>query len=283
VASDGNLMHASAANEVFDANRAIGRVALTVAATPLGTVRTRVHESGALRLRFPNSQTSAALDAVILNTAGGMAGGDRFDLDIGVGAGARLTVTTAAAEKIYRSLGPPTEVTVKLDVEANAALAWLPQVTIGFDQMRLERTIEVSLVRTASLLLAEATVFGRSAMGETVRNGHFLDRRRVRLDGVLVFAETIGLDGNIAQRLAEPAVAKRGVAVASVLKIPGNEECAAAVRSIQDSFVGEVGVSAWNGVAVVRLVAPNGATLQRDLISVLNALDETPLPRLWLN
>jgi urease accessory protein len=283
VASDGNLMHASAPNEVFDANRAIGRVALTVAATPLGTVRTRVHESGALRLRFPNSQTSAALDAVILNTAGGMAGGDRFDLDIGVGAGARLTVTTAAAEKIYRSLGPPTEVTVKLDVEANAALAWLPQVTIGFDQMRLERTIEVSLVRTASLLLAEATVFGRSAMGETVRNGHFLDRRRVRLDGVLVFAETIGLDGNIAQRLAEPAVAKRGVAVASVLKIPGNEECVAAVRSIQDSFVGEVGVSAWNGVAVVRLVAPSGATLQRDLISVLNALDETPLPRLWLN
>jgi urease accessory protein len=276
-------MHPSAANEVFDANRAIGRVALTVAATPLGTVRTRVHESGALRLRFPNSQTKDALDAVIVNTAGGMAGGDRFDLDVEVGADARLTVTTAAAEKVYRSLGPPTEITVKLDVEANAALVWLPQLMIGFDQMRLRRTIEVSLARTARLLLAEATVFGRSAMGEIVRDGHFLDRRRVRLNGVLVFAETIGIDGDIARCLAESAVAKRGVAVASILKIPGNAECAAAVRSIQESFAGEVGISAWNGVAVARLVAPDGATLQRDLISVLNALDAAPLPRLWLN
>jgi urease accessory protein len=276
-------MHPSAANEVFDANRAIGRVALTVAATPLGTVRTRVHESGALRLRFPNSQTKDALDAVIVNTAGGMAGGDRFDLDVEVGDDARLTVTTAAAEKVYRSLGPPTEITVKLDVEANAALVWLPQLMIGFDQMRLRRTIEVSLARTARLLLAEATVFGRSAMGEIVRDGHFLDRRRVRLNGVLVFAETIGIDGDIARCLAESAVAKRGVAVASILKIPGNAECAAAVRSIQESFAGEVGISAWNGVAVARLVAPDGATLQRDLISVLNALDAAPLPRLWLN
>jgi urease accessory protein len=276
-------MHPSAANEVFDANRAIGRVALTVAATPLGTVRTRVHESGALRLRFPNSQTKDALDAVIVNTAGGMAGGDRFDLDVEVGADARLTVTTAAAEKVYRSLGPPTEITVKLDVEANAALVWLPQLMIGFDQMRLRRTIEVSLARTARLLLAEATVFGRSAMGEIVRDGQFLDRRRVRLNGVLVFAETIGIDGDIARCLAESAVAKRGVAVASILKIPGNAECAAAVRSIQESFAGEVGISAWNGVAVARLVAPDGATLQRDLISVLNALDAAPLPRLWLN
>jgi urease accessory protein len=277
-------MSASAvADEVFAANRAVGRISLAVAATPSGPARTRVYESGSLRLRFPKGQVSATLDAVIVNTAGGMTGGDRFDLDIEVGAGARLTVTTATAEKIYRSLGPATEIAVKLDVGPNGALAWLPQAMIGFNRMRLRRTMDVRVARNASLLLAEATIFGRSAMGESVREGHLFDQRRVRVDGVLVFAETIGLDGDIAQRLAQAAVAKRGVGVASVLKFPARHECADAVRSIQDSFLGEVGISTWNGLAVARFVAPDGASLHRDLIGVLNALGARPLPRLWLN
>jgi urease accessory protein len=284
VAGDGNLMSVGAANaEIFAANRAIGRISVAVATTPSGPVRGRLHESGSLRLRFPNSQTSTSLDAVIVNTAGGMAGGDRFDLDVVVGAGAQLTVTSAAAEKIYRSLGPATEVAVRLEVGTNGALTWLPQLMIGFDGFRLRRTIDVTLARNARLLFAESTVFGRSAMGESVSEGQLLDRRRVRVDGRLVFAETIGLDGDIAQRLAQAAVAKRGVAIASVLKLPADEECAAAIRSLQDSFVGDVGISAWNGLAVARLVAPEGASLHRDLIGVLHALGASPLPRLWLN
>jgi urease accessory protein len=284
VAGDGHLMTASAsANEVFAANRADGRISLAIAATPSGPSRTRLYESGSLRLRFPHSQTSAALDAVIVNTAGGMTGGDRFDLEIAVGAGAHLTVTTAAAEKIYRSAGPATEIAVRLEVGENGALTWLPQLMIGFDGMRLRRTIDVRLARNARLLLAEATVFGRSAMGESVSEGQLFDSRRVRVDGRLVFAETIGLDGDIAQHLGQAAIAKRRVAIASVLKLPADENCAAAVRSLQDRFVAEVGISVWNGFAVARLVAPVSALLQRDLISVLHALGTSPLPRLWLN
>ena len=134
----------------------------------------------------------------IVNTAGGMTGGDRFDIDINVGAGARLSVTTAAAEKVYRSLGPDTEIGVKLAVGPGAALAWLPQETILFDRVRLHRTIDLHLAADAKLLLAEAIVFGRSAMGETVSCGRMLDRWRVRVGGALVFAETIRLDGAIA-------------------------------------------------------------------------------------
>jgi urease accessory protein len=284
VARDGHLMSASAAaNEVFAANRADGRISLAIAATPSGPSRAHLHESGSLRLRFPHSHTRAALDAVILNTAGGITGGDRFDLDITVAAGAQLTVTTAAAEKIYRSLGPAAEIAVTLEVGTNGALAWLPQLMIGFDGFRLRRTIEVRLARNARLLFAEATVFGRSAMGESVIEGQLLDRRHVRVDGRLVFAETIGLDGDIAEHLAQAAVAKRGVAIASLLKFPADEDSSAAVRSLQDRFVGEVGISVWKGLAVARLVALDGSALQRDLISVLHALGASPLPRLWLN
>ena len=269
--------------EIFAGNRAVGRVALSVAAGPRGTHRQRVHEAGSLRVRFPNGTNGGALDAVIVNTAGGMTGGDRFDIDISVGAGARLTATTAAAEKIYRSLGPNTLVGVKLKVGPGGALVWLPQETILFDQVRLERTIEVELARDASLILAEAVVFGRSAMGETVARGHFLDRWRVRVGGALAFAESLRLDGAIARRLAQGAVAAGGVAVASALKVPGDDTGVAAVRAIEQSLAGEVGASAWNGVTLARLIALDGAALRRDLIGVLTALGGTPLPRLWLN
>src|SRR6185295_5826133 len=95
-------------------------------------------------------------------------GGDRFALDIAVEPGARLVVTTAAAEKIYRSLEPDATVDVRLTVAAGGALAWLPQETILFDRARLKRTIEIALAADARLILAEAIVFGRSGMGETV-------------------------------------------------------------------------------------------------------------------
>lgn len=242
-----------------------------------------MHEEGALRVRFPNVSNRDALEAVIVNTAGGMAGGDRFDLDIAVGCGAKLTVTTAAAEKIYRSLGPDTEIRVKLDIGSGGTLGWLPQETILFDQIRLRRSIEADLAPDASLLLAEGVVFGRSAMGETLAHGHFFDRWRVRRAGALIFAESLRLDDAIAERLSQRAVAGGAVAIASVLKVPGDDAAVAAVRAKEKDFAGEVGVSAWNGLALARLVAPDGAALHRDLIAVLTAFGNMPLPRLWLN
>jgi urease accessory protein len=277
------LAGAPAQSEVFAGNRAIGAIALTVAAGAEGSRRRRVHEEGALRLRFPNVATGDALEAVVVNTAGGMTGGDRFDLDMAVGPGAKLTVTTAAAEKIYRSLGADTDIRVKLDVGSGGALAWLPQETILFDRIRLRRSIEADLAPDASLLLAEGVVFGRSAMGETLTQGHFSDRWRVRRGGVLVFAESLRLHGAIAEQLDQRAVAGGGVAIASVLKVPADDAAVAAVRAKQSEFAGEVGVSAWNGLALARLVAPDGAALHRDLIAVLSAFGNMPLPRLWLN
>ncbi len=277
-------MHALAppGNETFAANRARGHVALTVASACGVSRRARVREAGSLRVRFPNADDAGTLDAVMVNTAGGMTGGDRFAFDIDVGVGARLAVSTAAAEKVYRSLGPDTEISVRLTVGCGGALAWLPQETILFDRARLFRSIEVELAADAGLLLTEAVVFGRAAMGETVTWGRAFDRWRVRAGGALLFAETMRLDGAIAQRLASPAVAAGGAAVASVLKIPGNDEAVAAVRAMGERFAGEVGASTWNGLAVARFVAGDGAALRRDLIAVLTAWSGGPLPRLWL-
>jgi len=267
---------------VFAANRAVGRVALAVKAADGRTRRARVHEHGSLRVRFPNGD-GAQLDAVLVNTAGGVAGGDRFGIDVAVGEGARLSVTTTAAEKVYRSIGTEAAIDVSLQVEADSTLHWLPQETILFDEVSLRRSIEADLAADATLLLAEAVVFGRSAMGETVTHGHFFDRWRVRRGGRLVFAEAARLDGAMAQQLAAPAIAAGGVAIATVLLTPGDDARVAAVCALADTFAGEVGISAFNGMVVARLCARDGAALRSDLSAILSILSGGALPRLWLN
>ena len=266
--------------DIFAANRARGVIAIGAGATAGVTRRTTVREEGSLRVRFPGP-VAPALQAVIVNTAGGTAGGDRYDIACHAGAGADLTVSTAAAEKIYRSTGANAEVSIKLDVEAGSSMAWLPQETIFFDEARLSRRIDVTLAEDASVLIAEAVVFGRLAMGEAVRTGSFTDRWRVHRAGKLVFAETVRLDGRIAERLAEPAVANGNIALATVLIAPGNETHVEAIRAKAEQYRGEVGVSAWNGFALARLCAADGAALRHDLVTVLSALGRTTLPRLW--
>jgi urease accessory protein len=271
---------AARSNSIFAANRAVGQVSFAVKQVAGKTRRAQVHEAGSLRVRCPGAP-AAELEAILINTAGGVAGGDRFSLDIAAAEGTRLVVTTAAAEKVYRTLGPDSTIDVKLYVAAGARLAWLPQETILFDRARLARSIEVTLADDAQIVLAEALVFGRSGMGEAVEQGALFDRWRVRRAEKLVYAETVRLDGAIAARLAETAVAKGGVAVATVLIVPGDEAVVAAVRAMQDEFIGEVGASAWNGLAAVRLCARDGAALRRDLVHVMSGV--RALPRIWTN
>jgi urease accessory protein len=266
---------------IFAANRAVGSITLSVKSVGGKTRRADVHEAGSLRVRCPGAP-AAELEAVLINTAGGIAGGDRFDMDVAAEQGAHLVVTTAAAEKVYRTLGPDSEISVTLDVAADATLAWLPQETILFDRARLSRTIDVTLAADARLFLAEAIVFGRSGMGEAVTEGSLSDRWRVRRGGKLIYAESVRLDRAIATRLAEPAVAKGGIAVATVLIVPGDDAVVEKIRTRDSEFVGEVGVSCWNGIAAVRLCAADGAALRHDLVHVMTAVRDT-LPRIWTN
>ncbi len=243
----------------FAANRAIGAISLAVRESGGITRRSRLREEGSLRVRCPGP-ASAELEAIVVNTAGGVAGGDRLKLDVSVERGARLVVTTAAAEKVYRTLEPAAAMEVKLCLGAGARLAWLPQETILFDRARLRRAIDIDLAADAQF-----------------------DRWRLRRDGRLVHAEAMRLDGEVSARLAQGAVAKGGTAVATVLVAPGEQATADNVRALGDQLRGEVGASAWNGLAVVRLCAADGQALRHDLIAVLGALRGTALPRLWLN
>jgi urease accessory protein len=270
------------ASSTFADNRARGAVRFDVKLVDGVTRRGVLHESGSLRVRFPSPE-GEGLSGVFVNTAGGIAGGDRFDIDIAAGEGARLTLTTAAAEKVYRAAGPAAALNIALKAEAGAHLAWLPQETILFDRARISRRIDIDLADDASLLLCEIVVFGRAAMGERMLHGEFIDRWRLRRGGRLVFAETIRLDGDIGAKLSQPAIAKGGVAIGTALIVPGDEAVVERIREASEAFGGEVGISAWNGFAMARFCAQDAAQLRADMMTVLGRVSAVPLPRLWLN
>jgi urease accessory protein len=270
-----------ATSSVFDANRARGAVRFDVHARDGITRRGVLHESGSLRVRFPSPEDSG-LSGVFVNTAGGVAGGDRFDIAVAAAERARLTLTTAAAEKVYRAPGAAAQLNIALTVAAGAHLSWLPQETILFDRARVHRRFDIALDEGASLLLCEIVVFGRTAMGETIAEGEFVDRWRVSRGSRLVFAETIRLDGEIGARLARSAVARGARAIGTALIVPGDEALVERLRAASDSFSGEVGISAWNGFAMARFCAQDAAALRADMIAVL-ARTGVALPRLWLN
>ncbi|MCK1338397.1 urease accessory protein UreD [Bradyrhizobium sp. 38] len=268
-------------SSVFEANRARGVVRFDVHARDGVTRRGILHESGSLRVRFPSPE-GEGLSGVFVNTAGGVAGGDNFDIDIAAGEGSRLTLTTAAAEKVYRAPGAAAQLNIGLKVAAGAHIGWLPQETILFDRARVHRSFDIALDETASLLLCEIVVFGRTAMGERVEQGEFVDRWRLSRGGKLVFAETVRLDGNIGAKLARSAMAKSGAAIGTALIVPGDEALIERIREASDSFSGEVGMSAWNGFAMARFCAQDAARLRADMMAVL-ARSGAALPRLWLN
>ena len=274
-------MQTGAASAIFAANRARGAVRFDVRHRDGVTRRGVLHESGSLRVRFPSPEDDG-LSAVFVNTAGGIAGGDRFDIAISAGEGTRLTVTTAAAEKVYRAADAAAQLDISLKAADGAHLAWLPQETILFDRARISRRIDIDLAQSASLLLCEIVVFGRAAMGETLQHGAFVDRWRLVRGGKLVFAETVRLDGDIGAKLARPAVAKGGVAIGTALIVPGDEALIERLREASESFAGEVGISAWNGFAMARFCAQDAARLRADMMAVL-ARSGAALPRLWLN
>ena len=184
-------------------NRADGGIILSSRARGPVKVIDSLHETGGYRVKCP-ALSGDPLEAVIINTGGGVAGGDRVSIAAHAGVGSRLCLTTATAERIYRSTGSAAEIDISLDVAAGGTIAWLPQATILFSGAAIRRRVVANLEHSARLLIVEATAYGRTASGERMTSGSLDDQWRMRRDGRLVFAEASRLDGDMAAALAVP-------------------------------------------------------------------------------
>ncbi len=267
--------------------RADGGVRLRFGRAGAQNCRLELHESGGYRARFPSKASEAPCEAVLINTGGGMAGGDRMRTQITADDGAHAVVSTQAAEKIYRSQGADTCIETRLSVGAGALLDWLPQETILFSGGRLKRSLDVSLANDSQVMICECLYFGRVAMGELLASGSFQDRWRIRrhnLEGkpVLVFAEDVRLGGLLNAELARKAVADGARAVATLLVLrPNAEKLLEPVRDLLDQSLCEAGASAFNGMLLVRLLGPDAAALRRSLVTVITHVTRRALPRVW--
>ncbi|MBE7183036.1 MAG: urease accessory protein UreD [Methylobacterium mesophilicum] len=245
-----------------------------------GTGLARLYQEGCAKLRMPAGRPGEPAHAVLINTAGGLTGGDRFRTEVEVETGASAILTTQACERIYRSTGENTLVSSHLRVGEGASLAWLPQETILFDGSRLCRMLDVDLAIDARFTAVEAVIFGRTAMGERVRSGHFHDRWRIRRGGRLLFADDLRFSGAIDRTLQRAAVLRGNLAMATLFHAgPDLERLLDPVREA----LGEGGgASVWAGKLVARVVAQDGLSLRRGVEPALRILmDGSTLPTVW--
>ncbi len=245
------------------------------------TVRSHGAEWGGFRARFPD-RFGAACECVLVNTGGGMAGGDSYEGDFALDAGADAVVTTQAAEKIYRSQGPATRVSSRITMAAGSSLTWCPQEAILFARGSLSRTLDVEMAADARLIACESLYFGRAAMGESLDEASLRDRWRVRRDGRLIFAEDVRLEGAVAATLARPAIGGGARAAATVLMVaPDAAQRLDAAREAMAERPCEWGMSALDGMLIARLLSPDAAALRSALAGLVTHLSGRALPRSW--
>jgi len=266
--------------------RAVGDLRVTFKRRGDTSVLDDLRQAGCLKALFPRPVTPGWADVTTLNTSGGVASGDRLLSAFAVGPGARAVVSAQAAERFYRAPvgGLPSFVRTQIDVAAAASLEWLPQETILFNHCALDRRLEINLAPDAWFLGVEALVFGRAAMGEQVEQARLHDALRVRRDGRWLLHDTVRMDGPIAALLARPAVAAGARAVATLLHVaPDAEAFLTPVRDALEENGVETGVSAWNGMLVARMLAPDSAMLRHAVAVALNVIRAPrALPRVWM-
>lgn len=242
-----------------------------------------LYQDGCAKIRLPNTHTGA-LEAVLINTAGGLTGGDEMEWSAELSAGGTMVLTTQACERIYRSIQGPARVRTHLSVGADAHLDWLPQETILFAGSQLDRRIDIDLASGSSLTAVEAILLGRDAMGEMALDARLRDNWRVRRNGRLLHAEATQLTGMLSERDGLSLLAGQR-AFATILHVAADaDQCSAQLKRIRAALPddGRIAASANGERLVIRALAESGLALRRLIVPVLAELSGAgSLPRLW--
>lgn len=249
--------------------RSSGSVDVRVSTSGVEVMR----EYGSAKCRMPRGSS----EAILINTSGGLAGGDRLEIAATAKTGAALTLTSQAAERIYRTLGPAAEVKIKLCAEAGSTLLWMPQESIFFEGAALDRSLEVNLETGTTFLAVEPMVFGRREMGEHVKHVSVVDRWSIRRAGKLLHSDVFRLGPDWPH---SKATFGDNHAAATVLLV--SDQAENQIEKIRAVLGPDDGASAWNGKLIARLLAKDGFHLRKSLIQVFAAcMGRERLPKTW--
>ncbi len=249
---------------------------------------TDMYQGSPCKVLVPRIDGQSCREAVFLNTAGGIAGGDHLRFALTATGEANFTGTTQTAERVYRGLDAAGRVEMRIEAADCATLQWLPQETILFDGGRLDRSTEIYVSGTARLVAMDWLILGRSASGETVRQGAFRDNWRVYRDGHLVWADAFRLSGDIAALVHRPSLLAGHTAIATILYAAS--DAAAQLDRARDVLTGlacKAGATLVNGLMICRFAAKAASDLRRAVTDFLRAFRgrlegfAPDLPRVW--
>ena len=271
-----------------DLQRAAGRGRIVLSGFESGNRIEDIFEQSPIRIMFPRTSARAMEEAVLINTAGGVAGGDRLDCSVTALPGASIAVTSQAAEKVYRALCEPARLSTRLKTQESARLAWLPQETIAFNWARLHRTTEIDLFSGAELLALEWLVLGRAAHGEVVVGGNIIDSWRVKRDGRLIWADSFRITDEIFPHLKTKALLSNCNAIATLVYFgPHVDKRLDFLREIIPFLGCNCAATLVSGLIVVRFAAKESSDLKLALRSFIqqfgSELGSGPfrVPKMW--
>ncbi len=243
-----------------------------------------------LRVLFSKPAQGDVAQATLVNMSGGLIAGDTLNIRFAVGENAAAMCVASAAEKVYRSTGDTSHISVDLYTDKNAWAEWLPQETIFFNGARLRRTTRLHLAQNARILAGEFLVLGRLASGEIVIDGYLRDAWEVRQDGRLIWADALRMDGNFAA-IENARVGLNGARTLATLVYAGAgaSEMLEPARDLQQNSTAGVLASATcvNAVLVMRWLAVEPQILRAALRKFWAAFRHQAaglpavLPRIW--
>jgi urease accessory protein len=242
------------------------------------------------RVLFPTTEADEPIQAVLLTTSGGLTGGDRTRVAVSVEAHARATVTTQAAEKIYRALPNTGDAVVQVEMQVgDAAWAeWLAQETIVFEGSRLRRQFTAEVATTGRLLAVESVVFGRTAMREYFNTGMLHDAWRISRAGRLIWADALHLEGDLKRLRTAPFGFGTSVACATVTYVGADApQQLVEARRLLSTCALPCGATSLDGIMLVRIMADDASELRAAVMKLIagvrTAAGSLParLPRVW--
>ncbi len=256
--------------------RAQGRIRAEFGLAGGVTRRLRLFQSGSAKAMLP---PAPGCEVVLLNTSGGLTGGDRMEIEVTQEPRTTLLVTTQTAERAYRSTSGRARVSARFSVAAGAHLDLLPQETILFDRAALHREQDIALQGDATCLWVETLILGRAAMGEVLTRLDLRDRRRITRDGRPVFVENLHLDDAALAGRDSPAMLAGCRALATLVMVA--PDAADRLAPARAALGRDGAASAFDGKLVARLMARDGWPLRQALMRLIGAIRPGPLPRVW--
>jgi len=241
--------------------------------------------SGPLRVQKPLYPEGPGIcHAIMIHPPGGIVGGDQLSVAVDVGTGGHAFLTSPGAAKWYRANGKVSRQEVRLQVGVGAALEWMPQETIFYNEAQVRMVHEVDLAADARYIGWEILCFGRSASGERFASGQVAQRTSIRRGGKLLWWEQGALDGGSA-------------AMTSVLGLDGASVCATLIAvgapaplALQDAMralAPALALTQIKSVLCARLLC-NDSELARAVMTRLWQLlrphllgCEAAVPRIW--